>query len=129
MATSGNKSFKSTKIDSGRTPSTAVDGYLAGRRPLCGSSKKEKETCHRLARQNGLSEKLGKPLESILFVSFGVHQMILATFKSVNNARGMFEQQSKPSDFGWTKLHPDRGAQHLSLDLPGPARILVLECL
>ena len=33
MATSGNKSFESTKIDCGRTPSTTVDGCLAGRRP------------------------------------------------------------------------------------------------
>ena len=57
--------------------------------------------------------------------------MILETFKSVNNAscRGMWEQQSKPSDLGWTGLHPDLGAACLSLDLPGPARILVLDCL
>ena len=40
MATSGNKSFESTKIDSRRTPSTTVDGCLAGRRPLCGRQKK-----------------------------------------------------------------------------------------
>ena len=41
MATSGNKSFESTKIDSRRTPSTTVDGCLAGRRPLCGRQKKK----------------------------------------------------------------------------------------
>ena len=65
-ATSGNKSFESTKIDSGRTPNTTIDGCLAGRRPLCGRQKKKK-TCHRLARQNG---EAGKPLEPILFVSW-----------------------------------------------------------
>ena len=41
----------------------------------------------------------------------------------------MWEQQSKPSDLGWTGLHPDLGAARLGLDLPGPARILVLDCL
>ena len=35
----------------------------------------------------------------------------------------------KPSDLGWTGLHPDRGAVRLGLDLPGPARILMLDCL
>ena len=39
MATSGNKSFESTKIDRRRTPSTTVDGCLPGRRPLCGRQK------------------------------------------------------------------------------------------
>ena len=46
MATSGNKSFESTKIDRRRTPSTTVDGCLPGRRPLCGRQKKK--TCHQL---------------------------------------------------------------------------------
>ena len=54
--------------------------------------------------------------------------MILATFKSVNNSScSMWEQQSKPSDLGWTGLHPDLGAARLGLDLPGLARILVLD--
>ena len=53
VATSGNKSFESTKIDSGQTPSTTEDGCLAGRRPLRGGQKKKKKKktlpCHRLA--------------------------------------------------------------------------------
>ena len=57
MTTSGNKSFESTKIDSRRTPSTIVSGCLAGRRPLCG---RQKETCHRLARQNGEAAKTSR---------------------------------------------------------------------
>ena len=41
----------------------------------------------------------------------------------------MWEQQSEPLDSGWTGLHPDLGAARLGLDLPGPARSLVMDCL
>ena len=113
MATSGSKSFRSTKIDSRQTPSTTVHGCLAGRRPLCGGQK----NLPSLSQTKWISkENLSNRFSSFL----GVHEMILATFKSVNIAscRGMWEQQSKPSDLRWT-----------GLDLPGPARILVLDCL
>ena len=125
MATSGSKSFRSTKIDSRQTPSTTVDGCLAGRRPLCGGQKKNLPSLCQTKWRSW--ENLSNRFSSFL----GVHQMILATFKSVNNAscRGMWEQQSKPSDLGWTGLHPDLGAARLGLDLLGPARILVLDCL
>ena len=66
MATSGNKSFESTKIDSRRTPSTTVDGCLAGRWPLCGRQKK---TCHRLARQNGEAAKTSR-IDSLRFLVY-----------------------------------------------------------
>ena len=39
----------------------------------------------------------------------------------------MREHQLKPSDLAG--LHPDHAAARLGLDLPGPARILVLDCL
>ena len=101
MATSGNKSFESTKIDSGRTSSITVDGCLAGRRPLCGrkkKNKKKKKTCHSLSQTKWRSwENLSNRFSSFL----GVHQMLLATFRSVKNAscscRGMWKQQSKRS--------------------------------
>ena len=41
----------------------------------------------------------------------------------------MWEQQSKPSDLGWTGLHQDLGAARLGLDFSSPTRILVLDCL
>ena len=80
-------------IDSGRIPSTTVHGCLAGRRPLCGHTKK---TCHRLARQNG---EAGKTFRFDYLRFLVVHQMIISTFKSVSNAscRGMWDQQSKRS--------------------------------
>ena len=49
MATSGNRSFESTKIDCGQTPSTTIHGCLAGRRLLCGRQKKN---FNRFARHN-----------------------------------------------------------------------------
>ena len=98
MATSSNKSFESAEIDSRRTPSTTVDGCLAGRRPNTLPSLSQTKWRNR--------ENLSNRFSSFL----GVHQMILATFKSVNNAscRGMWEQQSKPSDLGWTGLSASR---------------------
>ena len=60
-----NKSFESTKIDSGRTPSTTVDGCLAGRRPVCG--RQEIKTCHRLAGQNGEAGKTTR-IDSLRFL-------------------------------------------------------------
>ena len=36
----------------------------------------------------------------------------------------MWEQ---PSDLGWSGLHPYLGAARLDLELPGPARNLVLD--
>ena len=125
MATSGNKSFESTKIDSRRTPSTTVDGCLAGRRPLCGRQKK-------LAiAQPDKMEKLRKPLESILFVSWCTPDdpCNIQISQQCASCRGMWGQQSKQSDFGWTGLHPDLSAARLGLDLPGSARILVLDCI
>ena len=117
MATSGNKSFESTKIDSGRPSNTTVDGCLAGRRLLCGRQKKK--------NLPSLSQRKWRSWENLsnrFSLFLGVLQIILALFKSVYNAscRGMsqWEQQSKPSDLGWT-----------GLDLTGPARILVLDCL
>ena len=90
--------------------------------------KKKKKNMPSLSQTKWRSgENVSNRLSSFL----GVHQMILATFKSVNNAscRGMWEEQSKPSDLGWTGLYPDLGAARLRLDLPDPARILVLDCL
>ena len=66
MATPGNKSFESTKIDSRRTPSTIVGGCLAGRRPLFG---RQKETCQRLARQNGEAAKTSR-IDSLRFLVY-----------------------------------------------------------
>ena len=127
MATSGKKSFESTKIDSVRTSSTTVDGCLAGQRPLCGHQKKKKKLA---IAQPDKMEKLGKPLESILFVSWcAPDDLCNIQISQHTSCRGMWEQQSKPSDLGWTGLHPDRGAACLGLDLPSPARILVLDCL
>ena len=88
MATSGNKSFESTKINCERTPSTTVDGSLTGRRPY---------TLRTSKKLLSLSQTKWRSWENLSnrFSSFlGVHQMILATFKSVNNAscRGMWEQ-------------------------------------
>ena len=76
-------------------------------------------------------EKLRKPLESILFVSWCTPDdpCNIQISQQCASCRGMWEQQSKPSDLGWTGLHPDLGAARLGLDLPGPARILVLDCL
>ena len=131
MATSGNKSFESTKIDSRRTPSTTVDGCLAGRRPLSKRWTSKKKTKKQLAiALPDKMEKLRKPLESILFVSWCTPDdpCNLQISQQCASCRGMCEQQSKPSDLGWTGLHPDLGAARLGLDLPGPARILVLDC-
>ena len=74
-------------------------------------------------------EKLRKPLESILFVSWCTPDdpCNIQISQQCASCRGMWEQQSKPSDLGWTGLH--LGAARLGLDLPGPARILVLDCL
>ena len=99
MATSGNKSFDLSKIDSKQTPSTIVDGCLAGQRTR--ADKKKKKACNHLARQIEESAKTSR-IDSLRFlVCTGVHQMILATFKSVCkvSCRGMWEQQSKPSDW------------------------------
>ena len=76
-------------------------------------------------------EKLRKPLESILFVSWCTpdDHCNIQISQQCESCRGMWEQQSKPSDLGWTGLHPDLGAARLGLDLPGPARILMLDCL
>ena len=41
----------------------------------------------------------------------------------------MWEQQSSIRIWAGTRLHPDRGAARLGQDLPGPARILMLDCL
>ena len=41
----------------------------------------------------------------------------------------MLELQSRTSDLGCTGLHPDLGPARLGLDLPGLARILLLDCL
>ena len=41
----------------------------------------------------------------------------------------MWEQQSSIRIWAGTRLHPDLGAARLGQDLPGPARILMLECL
>ena len=69
MTTSGNNSFESTKIGSGRTPSTTVVGSFVVRRRLCRRQKKKNLPS---LRQNGEACKLAKPLalKSILFVSW-----------------------------------------------------------
>ena len=41
----------------------------------------------------------------------------------------MWEQQSSIRIWAGTRLHPDIGAARLGQDLPGPARILMLDCL
>ena len=41
----------------------------------------------------------------------------------------MWEQQSSIRIWAGTRLHPDLGAARLGQDLPGPARILMLDCL
>ena len=86
-----------------------------------------KKSFNRLARQSRSWENLLYRFSSFL----GVHQMILqhSNQSTMQVAGGRWEQQSKPSDLGWTGLHPDLGAVRLGLDLPGPARILVLDCL
>ena len=43
--------------------------------------------------------------------------------------KDMWEQQSSIRIWAGTRLHPDLGAARLSQDLPGPARILMLDCL
>ena len=113
MATSGNKSFESTKIDCGRTPTATVDGCLAGRRPYTLRTSKTK-LIQSLSQTKWRSwENLSNRFSSFL----GVHQMILATFKSVNNAscRGMWEQLSKPSDLGLDCLY----IAHPAVQVPG----------
>ena len=114
---------KSTAGDLPAPPWTAV--LLDDDHTLCGRQKKKLPSLSQTKWRSW--ENLSNRFSSFL----GVHQMILATSKSVNNAscRGMWEQQSKPSDLGCTGLHPDLGAARLSLDLPDPARILVLDCL
>ena len=42
---------------------------------------------------------------------------------------GMWEQKSSIRIWAGTRLHPDLGATRLGKDLPGPARILMLDCL
>ena len=79
MATSGNKSFESMKINSGRTPSTTVDGCLAGRRPLC---RRQKKTILPSPRRTEWRSRENLSNRSSSFL--GVHQVILATFKSVS---------------------------------------------
>ena len=81
MATSGNTSFESTKIDSRRTPSTTVDGCLAGRRPPLRTSRKNLPSLSQTKWRS--CENLSNRFSSFL----AVHQMILATFKSVNNVQ------------------------------------------
>ena len=43
--------------------------------------------------------------------------------------KGMWEQQSSIRIWAGTSLHPNLGAARLGQDLPGPARILMLDCL
>ena len=43
--------------------------------------------------------------------------------------KDMWEQQSSIRIWAGTRLHPDLGAARLGQDLPGPARILMLDCL
>ena len=66
MATSGNKSFESTKIGSRRTPSTTVDGCLADDDHFADVKKK---TCHSLARQNGEAAKTSR-IDSLRFLVY-----------------------------------------------------------
>ena len=65
-------------------------------------------------------EKLQKPPESILFVSWCTPDdpCNIQISQQYTSCRGMWEQQSKPSNLGWTGLHPDLGAARLGLICP-----------
>ena len=46
-----------------------------------------------------------------------------------SKVKDMWEQQSSIRIWAGTRLHPNLGAACLGQDLPGPARILMLDCL
>ena len=76
-------------------------------------------------------EKLRKPLESILFVSWCTPDdpCNIQTSQQCASCRGMWEQQSKPSDLGWTgQIQTEARSAEVWMQ-PGPARIFVLDCL
>ena len=119
--------FESTRIDSRRAPSNNVDGCLAGRRPLFGRQKKK--PCHRLARQNGEAAKTSRidPLRFLVYTRWSLQHSNQSTMWKLQGHVGTAIQA-----LGFRldrAAHPDLGAARLGLDLPGPARILVLDCL
>ena len=125
MTTSSNKSFESTKIDSRRTLSTIVGGCLAGRRPLFG---RQKETCHRLARQNGEAAKTSR-IDSLRFLVYTRWSLQHWNQSTMCKFQGHVGTAIQALGVGLDRPHPDLGAARLGLDLPGPARILLLDCL
>ena len=107
MATSGNTSFESTKIDSRRTPSTTVGGCLDGRRPPRGRQKK---TCHRSARQNREAAKTSR-IDSLRFLvcTMADDPCNIQIIQQCASCRCMWEQQSWASPRIWAGpgcIHP-----------------------
>ena len=60
-----------------------------------------------------------------------IRPIIMATGGRLKRSKvkGHMEQQSSIRIWAGTRLHPDLGAARLSQDLPGQARILMLDCL